>query len=634
VNPAPPWRWVAPALLGAGALWSAHALVDPAWPAGRLGGPLLAVAGLLAAGRERRGLRHWVTFSAALAFALAAWVGPRFSADSPAYYVYARSLLFDGDLDFANEWQRWGYKEEPLTATGKRHSLYAAGPAALWSPFIVLAHAYVRVGGALGLHGHAPDGYSEPYARAAALGTLVYGLAGAWLLGRALAHAFGAKLAALAVLGTIACSPAAYYLFVNPTMPHGLCFALAAVAVWAAEAIRRGGGRREWIVLGASAGALMAVRWQAFVFVLLPVALGLVALRRGTARLSWLLAGAGAALLAFSPQMLAWKALYGQWVWLPDNNVVRGQFTRFDWSAPRLVDVLLHADHGLFVWSPALALALLGLLASLRRWGVIAAVGLLLFALTAYVNGSIGDWAGSHSFGARRFDVVWPFCAIGAAMVLRRMERAPLLGAAALVGLAALWNVGLMRLSEGGLIPDAAPWERVAAGQARQAGSLLEAGLGSVMGERGRALAYKARSGEYFYWNLNLSGTIDLARCDPRYLLGEWSEPENREGPGSFRWALYPRSCLRFPLERPIDLRSVITARAPGRLEAQQMTITLNATTLASTPLGREWQDVPVLLPASALRSGENVLCLEFATGLPGGEGQERAAAVSRVQLP
>jgi hypothetical protein len=547
VSRAPRRTQVATALLWAGAVWSAHALLDPARPSGRVAGPILAVAGLLAVGRDKR-TRHWLAFVGALAFALAAWIGPRFSADSPAYYVYARSLLFDGDLDFADEWERWGYREEPLTPTGKRQSLYAAGPAALWSPFILGAHAYVRVLNALGAREHTPDGYSEPYARAAALGTLVYGIAGAWLLGVALAHSFGTRLSVLAVLGTIGCSPAAYYLFVNPTMPHGLCFALAAIAVWAAGEIRRAPTRRAWVILGASVGALVAVRWQAFVFALLPVWLGLLALRRRTARPAWLLAGAAAALLAFSPQMLAWKALYGQWIWFPDNDVVRGQFTRFDWSAPRLADVLLHADHGLFVWSPALALALLGLIASLHRWGVIAAAGLLVFALTTYLNGSIGDWAGSHAFGARRFDVVWPFLAIGAATVLRRMARAPLLGAAALMALAVLWNVGLMRLSERGLIPDAAPWERVAAGQARQAGQLLEAGLGGLFGERGRALGYKARAGEYFYWNLNLSGTIDLARCDERYLLGEWSEPENREGPASFRWALYPRSCLRFPL--------------------------------------------------------------------------------------
>jgi hypothetical protein len=202
------------------------------------------------------------------------------------------------------------------------------------------------------------------------------------------------------------------------------------------------------------------------------------------------------------------------------------------------------------------------------------------------------------------------------------------------VGLAALWNVGLMRLAETGVVPDAAPWERVAAAQARQAGQLTEAGLGGLFGDAGRALAYKARSGEYLYWNLNLSGTFDLGRCEGRYLLGEWSEPENREGPATFRWALYPRSCLRFPLERPVDLRSLTTARAPGRLaQPQQMTVTLNGTPLASTALGREWQDVPVLLPAAALRSGENVLCFEFATGLAG-DGGERAAAISRVQLP
>ncbi|HEX6737541.1 MAG TPA: hypothetical protein VF310_04695 [Vicinamibacteria bacterium] len=602
-------------------------------PLGRAAGPLLAAAGLLALGRERRGARHWLPFVGALAFALAAWIGPRFSADSPAYYVYARSLLFDGDLDFADEWQHWGFKEEPLTATGKRQSLYAAGPAALWSPFILGAHAYVRALNLAGARGHTADGYSEPYFRAAALGTLVYAIAGAWLLGRTVARAWGGRVALLAVLGTIACSPAAYYFFVNPTMPHGLCFALAAVALWASAEIRAGEGTlATFVVLGAATGAVVAVRWQAFVFALRPAAVGLVALRRRSARPTWLLAGAGAALLAFSPQLLAWKALYGRWVWVPQNDVVRGQFTRFDWSAPRLLDVLLHADHGLFMWSPALLLALLGLVASLRRWGVIAAAGLAIFALTAYVNGSIGDWAGSHSFGARRFDVVLPFLALGAAAVLRRLQRTPLLGATALVGLAALWNVGLMRLAESGLVPDAAPWERVAAAQARQAGRLAEAGMGALFGEPGRALAYKARAGEYFYWNLNLSGTLDLASCDERYLLGEWSPPENREGPATFRWALHPRSCLRFPLERPVDLPTVITARAPGRLgEAQRMTVTLNGTALAAAALGREWQDVPVRLPASALRSGENLLCFEFAAGLP---GDARAAAISRVQLP
>jgi hypothetical protein len=626
---------VARLLLWAGTLWSAQALLDPVRPAGRVGGALLAAVGLLVVGRPRRRQADWLAFVAALAFSLAAWVGPRFSADSPSYYAYARSLLFDRDLDFANEWRHWGFPEEPLTPTGHRRSLYAVGPGVLWAPFVLAAHGCFLTLRALGFREHAADGFSDPYLRAAALGTLAWGVAGGWLLGRALARRYGARLAVLAVVGTLACSPGAYYLFVNPTMPHGLCFALAAIALWAADEIARAPSRRAFVVLGASVGGVVAVRWQAFVLALLPVLVGLLALRKRTAPPAWIAAGAGAALLAFSPQLLAWKVLYGRWLWLPDNSLVRGQFARFDWSAPRFWDVLIHADHGLFVWSPALAIALLGLLAALRRWGVVALAGLLVFAASVYVNGSIGDWAGSHAFGARRFDLVLPFFAVGAAVLLQRLARAPVLAAGLLVGLCGLWSLGLMRLYEAGAINDTAPLERVSTLQARHGARLLERALGGLFGERGRALAYKATSGEYFYWNLNLSGTIDLGRPETRYLLGEWSEPENREGPAAFRWALFPRSCLRFPLERPIDLRSVITARAPGRLEDRQtMGVTVNGVSLLTTPLGREWQEIPVLLPASALRAGENVLCFEFATGVPAGDGREHAAAISRVQLP
>ena len=118
-------------------------------------------------------------------------------------------------------------------------------------------------------------------------------------------------------------------------------------------------------------------------------------------------------------------------------------------------------------------------------------------------------------------------------------------------------------------------------------------------------------------------------------LSGGWSEAQNREGPPTFRWALFPQACVRFPLDRPaIPLRTVVTARAPGRLEGQTMTVALNGTVLKQTALGDEWADVPVTLPLALLAPGENLLCLHFSEGLPEAEGGRRAAAVSRIQLP
>jgi hypothetical protein len=77
--------------------------------------------------------------------------------------------------------------------------------------------------------------------------------------------------------------------------------------------------------------------------------------------------------------------------------------------------------------------------------------------------------------------------------------------------------------------------------------------------------------GEYFYWNTNLSGTIDMAAPEGRYLSGGWSPPHRRPSWPAFRWAYYPKACVRVPLENPLDLRISVTARAPDRLPNQAM---------------------------------------------------------------
>jgi hypothetical protein len=91
---------------------------------------------------------------------------------------------------------------------------------------------------------------------------------------------------------------------------------------------------------------------------------------------------------------------------------------------------------------------------------------------------------------------------------------------------------------------------------------------------------------------------------------------------------------VRFPLDRPEqDLRTAITARYPGRLESQTMTVDLNGAVLKQAALDREWTDVRVVLPVHLLVPGENMLCLRFSDALPEQEGA-KAAAVSRIQLP
>src|SRR5262245_25080240 len=517
-----PWHvW----LVFAGALWAAVALLDPRRPTGIVMGPLLALAGLVLG--RRRGRPRALVAAAWLAasFAVAARAGPEFRADSPSYFAYLRSLAFDGDLDFTNEWRRWEFPEAPVTETGLRRNVHSVGPALLWSPFFAVAHAYVAVDRLLG-GSYEADGYSLPYRRATALGTLTALVLGTILLYRTLARMTIAAVAFLAAASAAAATPILYYAVVVPSMAHRATFAAAAVLLWAWDRAERAPGLGTWTAVGALYGVACLMRWQSAVYALLLAPAALLGLRRGRVQPAWLAAAAGAALVAFVPQMLAWRVLYGRWLTLPQGAGF------MDWASPNWVNALISADHGLLTWTPLALLGLAGLVLGVRASPLLHAGGLLIVAATVWINGGVWDWSAGDAFGARRFDLVFPLLAVGIATLVTRalptLARWPLLAPSALLVLLCAWNAGLVTLTRDGRYPAAAPLERVAADQVRLLRHGVERLLGAVAGPRGRALAYKAFAGEYFYVSgFHPDGTISLPE-DEDLLAGGWSAPHRR----------------------------------------------------------------------------------------------------------
>src|SRR6266542_6908701 len=77
--------------------------------------------------------------------------------DPSFYYAHVRSPLIDGDLDFSND----GLPPSLVarhTRTGLAPSIWSAGPALVWAPFFLLAHAVTLAGRSIGLS-LLPDGY-------------------------------------------------------------------------------------------------------------------------------------------------------------------------------------------------------------------------------------------------------------------------------------------------------------------------------------------------------------------------------------------------------------------------------------------------------------------------------------------
>jgi hypothetical protein len=400
--------------------------------------------------------RRWLAALFVLTLPL---VTPRIrGADEIEGFAYLRSAVFDGDLDFEDEY-RWfhardpeglrGFKETFLDrrepATGRPINFAPLGSALLWSPFYLLAHGGVKVARGLG-SGVPADGFSLPYAAAACYASALYGFLGLLLIQDGLIRfgGFGAAAATLAVATLWLGTPVLYYMTLAPAFSHAASLFMVALVMWLwlRARSRREATLWEWAAVGAAGGVAALVREQDLLFLAAPAAeLAWRALRgdaraRGLARLALLVA---AAALCFAPQLLAYRAINGGFG--PSHLVAR----KMSYWSPHFFAVLFDPGHGLFAWTPVLLVAAAGLLLAARR--AAGAVALLAGALLlqVWINGAVESWTQAGAFGSRRFVSSTPVFAWGLAAVLEgalsRLGRATVACALAVV---VWWNVSLM----------------------------------------------------------------------------------------------------------------------------------------------------------------------------------------------
>ena len=197
-----------------------------------------------------------------------------YSSDEIQYFAYLRSIWFDRDLSFENEYQYFydrgisksdGFHEtflERTTETGRRINFGTIGCAILWSPFYLAGDVVARATGA------PVDGFSKPYVAAIAYGSAVYGFLALVLAVKCAErlglNGFGGGLAVW--LGT----PILFYMYLAPPFSHACSAFGVALFTYVWLRIRDEWPIRGLVALGA-AGALMAmVREQDLFFVFGP----------------------------------------------------------------------------------------------------------------------------------------------------------------------------------------------------------------------------------------------------------------------------------------------------------------------------------------------------------------------------
>jgi hypothetical protein len=386
-------------------------------------------------------------------------VTPRLRAsDEIEYFAYLRSAVFDRDLEFGNEYQHF-YDENPAGLRGFKHTFLdqrdpvtsrhinfgPLGSALLWAPFYLAAHVGVLAARALGF-GVAADGYSAPYVAAVCYASAVYGFLGWLLIHDALRRfgAFGEPAASWSVAALWFGTPALYYMTLAPGFSHATSLFAVSLMLWLWLRLRaRPSGARGWALVGAAGGVAGLVREQDALFLAVPVAhLAWTSLRQRdySGGVRKLLALGGAAALAFLPQLLVYRVLYGRF---GPSRIVS---TKMDYSSPYFFAVLLDPAHGLFFWTPLLLAAAAGLALAVRRRADAPALLLALAVLAqTWICGAIQTWTQAGAFGSRRFiSASLPFAWGLATLVAALMPRLTSKGVAAALLLLAWWNVSLM----------------------------------------------------------------------------------------------------------------------------------------------------------------------------------------------
>ena len=357
--------------------------------------------------------------------------------DGVGYYAFARSMLIEHRLDFTYDWQKANasfrmYRvdaagnvlPDQYTSTGHIGNHYAIGPAILWSPFLIAAHAGVLAYDRLGGH-VAADGYSRPYLIAMALGTAFYGFMALWISFVLARQYVAERWAFLATVGIWFASSLPVYMYFNPSWSHAQSAFVVALFLWYWMRTRNARTVAQWAILGALGGLMMDVYYVTAVMLLLPLLESLAgyraSLKTGSQR------GGGDA-ISEEPGFYA-DARSGVFAHAhrEEDSVWRllphGLYGTVVLEVARVFQSLVFIGARAFQLDADLVPGGRGIIYSAQIRSHTGAVLLIVFAAYVYAIGCYQDWHGISSYGNRFFVGLTPVFVLGLAALFDWLAR-------------------------------------------------------------------------------------------------------------------------------------------------------------------------------------------------------------------
>jgi len=246
------------------------------------------------------------------------------------------------------------------------------------------------------------------------------------------------------------------YMYFNPSWSHAFSAFSVSLFLWYWDRTKLQRSPGQWAVLGLCAGLMGNVYYPNAILLIFP-AIELLYLARsssaapkqedmpvGKLLLRALVFGA-VFVVSLLPTFVTRQIIYGN----PFETGYPGILT-WNWKSPVFLSVLFSSDHGLWSWTPILALSVIGLFFVARRNALLGICSILTFFAFLYFIASYPDWAGISSYGNRFFISLTPIFIVGLAALLSafaqwagKASRAMALSGT-VIALLTIWNMGFI----------------------------------------------------------------------------------------------------------------------------------------------------------------------------------------------
>jgi hypothetical protein len=518
-------------------------------------------------------------------------------ADGYHYFVYARSLIGDRDLNLANDYALLGRQTQA-------QNVLPIGAPLVWG--VLLAPLYALDSFLGSLLGYTVSGAEPMYVAAACLVSIVLGCAGVFLLYREVRGFCPPNAALLTVLLAWFGSPLRFYMRTLPSFAHAIEFFASVLVLLYSRRLRETGLSTFAVKAGLACGLVYLARSQDGLLLLVPAIFASDAWLRHRQFRRLVREGAlilGGFLGLAWIQSAVWWSMFGTPFLVP-HKILHGEaFATL--QAPKLLEMLFSDRGGLFSTYPVVFLAVLGLPFAIRRNRPWAVAALLVLVLQWRLNASIFDW-----YQVRRFTGTIPLVAVGIAALAPALARGGVLLGALLALMVHQYDVAIdsLRPFPGSPVPIRSALREAADSLMAPFYEGLEGlspkvAVASLEGYTGSTLLLEGRSeldfGRSEWW-------MRLPRPARRL-----SEVETEDG-SLCRFVDGREARLWLPLRGRGELRVSFEIRAMETEAPQVFELEVNGRSLGRQEIVPVWQTVRFVLPEGTWRQGTNEFVLKF----------------------